>query len=236
LCAFSSAHKAAGAAGARHSLRPHHFERVRRITRTRLRRGNAETCVLRCLTSKSDHQDNGGPSTSSCPRLSRGIHVLLTVAQAEARGWPGQGPAMTKQQRFWRNLAERKRGAKHLLLLTFNMTVDTAAGPSTSSCPRLSRASTSCCRAGGSARMAGTSPAMTKQQRLWRNLAPRNVELPLLLSDVQPDCRDTGGPSTSSCPRLSRASTFYSLSRKPKRVDARDKSGHDDLRNGGAPR
>jgi hypothetical protein len=50
-------------------------------------RGNAETCVLCCLTSQSDHQDNGGPSTSSCPRLSRGIHVLLCATRQE-RQWP----------------------------------------------------------------------------------------------------------------------------------------------------
>src|SRR5689334_10149892 len=43
------------------------------------------------------------------PALVAGIHVL-TIPQAQDRGWPGQGPAMTKEKRIWRCLASRECG------------------------------------------------------------------------------------------------------------------------------
>ena len=105
------------------------------------RRGNAESRPQGCLTSKSDRQDSSsGERRTPLPRHARacrGIHVLLTTALAEA----GQRPSMTMKDGLVP--ASRCGEVESSRYLAFNMAIDTPAGPSSSSCPRLSRASTS---------------------------------------------------------------------------------------------
>ena len=94
------AYEAAGAAGARHSLRPHHFGRVRRITRTRLRRGNAETCVPSLFDISNLIIKTTAVHPSRHARACRG-HPRLTYYRASQSAWmAGSSPATTKEERL----------------------------------------------------------------------------------------------------------------------------------------